>query len=197
MTTLNHSLYNCGTSCQSCCLKNDKNELKFWLFKARHMLYVRAYSVKSSKGCQILNNGRWHSRRLRAASRRILILEGCVIILWLLLAFFLLCVVVGVVGVRWPGGRPSAVPAAIDELLHQVVGSPHHQLREGGDLDLVCLAKGRPLPTVTWKYQVSLSMPFFSVKPYYFIILLKGKSTQRRRVHCRRQSKGVKRPPDR
>ncbi len=108
------------------------------------------------------------------------------------------------------GDRPTVVPAAIDELLHHGVDSPHHQLREGGDLDLVCMASGRPLPTVTWKYQVKVYFyTTFIVRKYHPIITMfetnpiviihvnsktKGKSTQRRRVDRRCQSENIQRP---
>ena len=114
-------------------------------------------------------------------------------------------VVVG--GVCWPVALPTVVPAAIDELLHH--DSQHHQLREGGDLDLVCMASGRPLPTVTWKYKVKVFVytPFISthiiitIWNEIFIIDVKsntkGKGTQRRRVDRWCQSESIQRPSDR
>lgn len=51
----------------------------------------------------------------------------------------------------WRSTWPSAVPAAIDGRPEETV----HQVREGADLDLLCLASGRPVPRVSWIRQVS------------------------------------------
>jgi len=45
----------------------------------------------------------------------------------------------------------SLVPAAIE----QYPSGGLVTVEEGGAIELVCLANGRPIPEITWKYEVS------------------------------------------